>query len=158
MTAAPKKPKTGGRAKGVKNKSTIQREELARAQIAQSLERAKKAGIASPRIAMDEMYKAITIAEGVAGKLQPKSIDQGADGKLIITGGDLKGFGEWFDRYTSCIKELMKYQCPPMKAVEAPTPPPDPADVERRARKRFGLRVFEGGKPIQPLATASDDK
>lgn len=150
--------KSGGRTKGTPNKATAAREELARAQIAEALNKAKRVGKADPRLAIDELYKAIALAEGVAAKLQPQSIEQDANGKLTIKGGDLKGFGEWFDRYKDCIATLIKYQMPALKPIEAPTPPPDPADVERRSRKRFGLRVFEGGRQVQPMTRDMADE
>ena len=142
----------GGRRKGVKNKATIAREEAAKAHIAESLAKAKSAGKANPRLAIEEMYKAISIAEGLAGLMQP-NIAKAGDGTLTVKGGDIKLFGEWFDRYFNCAKELAKYQVPQVKAVEAPTPPPDPQDLERRSRKRFGLRIFEGGRPPGPVVT-----
>jgi hypothetical protein len=138
--------KTGGKKKGTKNKATIAREEQARAQIAASLSKARSAGNVTPRIALDEMYKAVSIAEGLAGLLQP-NVTKTPDGTLTIQGGDVKLFGEWFERYCNLIKELAKYQIPQVKPVEAPTPPPDPRDLEQKARKRFGLRIFEGGRP-----------
>jgi hypothetical protein len=144
--------KTGGKKKGTKNKATVAREEAARAQIAASLAKAKSIGKANPRFALDEMYKAISIAEGLAGLMQP-NITKAGDGTLTVKGGDIKLFGEWFDRYFNCAKELAKYQVPQVKAVEAPTPLPDPQDLERRSRKRFGLRIFEGGRPPGPVVT-----
>lgn len=150
--------KSGGRVKGSVNKAKLAREELARAQIAESLAKAKASGHAEPKVALNELYKALAIAEGVAGRLQPTVIEQDANGKVTVKGGDLKGFGEWFDRYKDCISILIKYQQPMLKAIEAPTPPPDPADVERRSRKRFGLRVFEGGRQVQPLSRDIPDE
>lgn len=147
----PKGVRLGGRKKGTPNKATAAREELARAQIAESLEKAKAAGAASPRNALNEMYKAITIAEGMAGKFQPRDVVQDGNGKVTIVGGDIKLFKEWFGLYFDCAKELAKYQIPQIKAVDAPTPPPDPGELERTSRKRFGLRVFDGGREVEPL-------
>lgn len=163
MTAAPKPKKTpkgvryGGRSKGTKNKATVAREELAKAELAASLKKAKAAGSDS-KYAIHEMQKALKIAEDFAGKVQP-NVQRAKGGAVRIIGGDAKLFGEWFDRWHTCLKELAKYQTPQMKAVEAPTPPPDPGELERKNRKRFGLRVFEGGREIRaPGAPAEDDE
>jgi hypothetical protein len=146
----------GGRQKGTPNKATLEREEKARQEIAEAL---KKAGTAKTvRYAIDEMQKALVIAEGFAGLVQPTPIKD-ANGKLVkFEGGDVELFGTWFDKWFTCIKELAKYQTPQVKAIEAPTPPPDPQDLERRSRKRFGLRIFEGGRPPGPIPPTANGK
>jgi hypothetical protein len=137
----------GGRPKGLKNRATIERETLA-IQAALEAARAAEKRPGGTKLAIQEMQKALALSEGLAGKLRPK-LEEGPDGALIIKDVQMfRLFGEWFDRWFNIQRELAKYQSPPMRAVEAPTPPPDPADVEQKSRKRFGLRVFEGGKPL----------
>lgn len=136
----------GGRQKGAKNKATIAREEEAKAKIAAAMKSADRS--ADPKLAMNEIYKALAIAEGVAGKLQPRSISSDPQGLLAVEGGDMKGFGEWFDRWVKCVELLAKYQIPAIKPIEVPAAPPDPSDLDRNSRKRFGLRIFEGGRPL----------
>lgn len=154
MPRAQKGERFGGRGKGTRNKATLQREELARAQLAQALENSKKAGNASPRVAMDELYKALQIAEGFAGTVQPQPIRDAKTGKVTFQGGDVELFGAWFDRYKDCIGLLLPYQNARMKPVDAPAAAPSEAEKEVASRKKFGLRVFEGGRQVQPLGKA----
>lgn len=161
MTAAAKPKKSrkgvrlGGRQKGTRNKATIAREELAKAELAASIRAAKASGSDS-KYAIHEMQKALKIAEDFAGKVQP-NVNRTKAGIVRIVGGDAKLFGEWFDRWHTCLKELAKYQTPQMKAVEAPTPPPDPGELERKSRKRFGLRVFDGGRKVRAPGAPPDE-
>jgi hypothetical protein len=146
------------RPRGSLNRSTLAREAKAKADIAAALAKAKTAGRADPKAAMDEMYKAIAIAEGFAAKLRPRDIQQDQHGIITIMGGDINLFGAWFDRWHKCIELLAKYQLPPIKAMDAPTPPPDPEQSARDSKIVFGLRVFEGGKPVQPLQPLDEDE
>ena len=159
MSGSKKGERRGGRQKGTKNKATIAREEAARAEFEAAMKatasKTRGTGV-SPKLAMQEMYKAISIAEGVAGKLQPKDISQDVNGKLTITGGDLKAFGDWFDRWVKGLELLAKYQIPAIKPIEAPAPPPTPEELEQGSRKRFGLRIFEGGRPLQQPVDGKD--
>jgi hypothetical protein len=141
----------GGRKKGTPNKATVLREEAARAEIAAALESGRKAGKGQPRIALDDAYRLAAICEGIAGKCQPRDIVRDEAGKITIIGGDLEKMGEWIDRLWLITKELLKYQVAPMKAIDMPAPPPDPAALERNSHRRFGLRVFDGGRQITPL-------
>jgi|GEM_PF-2452872 len=140
--------KTGGRQKGTPNRSTVERQVSSQMEIS----RAARAGVLGKEV-LERLAK---IAEGIAAAQQPKLIGQDARGQPVFEGGNWALFGEWFDRTAYCAKELMKYQNAPIKAVDAPTPPPDPREVEARSRKRFGLRVFDGGRPLQPIE-ADDD-
>ena len=106
------------------------------------------------KLAVSELEKAIAIAEAATGLHQPRP-GKDAQGQATVQGGGWRHFGEWFDRWVSCLKELAKYQSPQIKPIDAPTPPPDPADLERKAIKRFGLRIFDGGRIVQPLAAPS---
>lgn len=135
-----KRKKTGGRITGVsRNKATIEREINA----AQVIDRARNSGRdlavtvleQMMNLARETMHKNRPAAAVVAkGKKQPQNWE---------------GFGQWFDRTVYCSKELAKYQSPQIRAMEAPTPPPDSGEVDRAGTKTFKLRVFEGGKPLK---------
>ena len=133
--------KGAGRKPGVKNKATIEREIVAALQIDAARRGDKK-------LAVSELEKAIEIAETATGLHQPRhGID--AKGKRTVQGGDWRLFGEWFDRWVFCLKELAKYQSPHIKPIDAPMHPPDPADLE------FELRIFDGERIVQPLTPPS---
>jgi hypothetical protein len=144
----PKGVRIGGRQKGAKNKATIAKEAEARARIAESIGKAKTAK--NVYYAMDEMHKAISIAEELTLLLRPV-ITKDKNGKITSKGGDIKLCREWFGQYKDLIELLAKYQVPQVKPVEAPTPPPDPKDLEQKSRKRFGLRIFDGSRPPAPV-------
>lgn len=133
--------KTGGKIKGSKNKTTIERELKA----AGVIDAARKEG---RELATSVLERLMKIAEGATGVNRPVTDKEIAEGKARNPDGDWGRFGEWFDRTAYCAKELAKYQSPQIRAVDAPAPPPDPQDVDRQSRKRFGLRVFEGGRPV----------
>lgn len=147
MPRSQKGQRQGGRPKGRKNNATIEREINA----AQVIDLARKEG---RDLAVTVLERLMNVAEGTCGLNRPKTAAQikelvAAGQKLEeIYRGDWPLFGEWFDRTAYCAKELAKYQSPQIKSMEAPTPAPNPADVDQRSRKRFGLRVFEGGKPL----------
>jgi hypothetical protein len=131
----------GGRPKGQKNRATIEREINA----AQVIDRSRKEG---RDLAVTVLERLMNVAEGAAGLNRPTAARDLATGAKANPDGDWNRFGEWFDRTAYCAKELAKFQSPQIKAMEAPTPPPDPDAVDQKSRKRFGLRVFEGGKPL----------
>lgn len=123
----------GGRPKGSKNKATILRE----MGVAQLIDQARQEGRELPSTALERFMK---LAEATFVANKPTE-----DGK-----GDMALFGEWFDRAVYCAKELARYREPPIKAIDAPAPPPDPKDLEQSSRRKFGLRVFEGGRALDP--------
>ena len=133
--------KTGGRKKNTPNKATLERQINA----AQVIDRARKEG---RDLAVTVLERLMNVAEGATGLTRPTAKAEIAAGRAANPEGNWDLFGQWFDRTAYCAKELAKFQSPQIKAMEAPTPPPDPADVEQKSRKRFGLRVFEGGKPL----------
>lgn len=135
--------KTGGRAKGTRNKATIERETKALAELAAGAKAAERRG--DTKLAISEMQKALVLAEGFAGKLKPE-FTKDADGNIVVKDvGRFRLFGEWFDRWFNIQKELARYQSPQFRAVDAPTPPPDPGSNV----KTITLRVFEGGRQIK---------
>jgi hypothetical protein len=94
------------------------------------------------------MERLLGVAEGAAGATRPtrqQDINNGATPNLD---GDWGRFHDFLKLTFDIDKELAKYQAPQVKPVDAPAPPPDPKQLEAGSRRRFGLRVFEGGKPL----------
>jgi len=94
--------KKGCRPQGRREKqSEIEREILA----AQQIDAARRG---QRQLAVDEMEKALRIAEEFANANQPEPIKD-ADGRVVrLNGGDVKLFGQWFDRWTFLLKEVAK--------------------------------------------------
>jgi hypothetical protein len=140
-----------GRPKGAKNKATIERE----LNVAAVIDRARKEG---RELAVDVLERAMKTAEGATAMTKPvterEKFEAAAKGIALQDNrdGSWELFGQWFDRWTYCADKLSKFQSPVIKAVEAPAPPPDPKQIEAGSRRKFGLRVFEGGKPPQSEA------
>ena len=61
------------------------------------------------------------------------------------------------DRYFKGIKELLPYQNTVLKAADKPSDPPDPDQVMQDSKIVMGLRVFEGGRPVEPLQPIDED-
>jgi hypothetical protein len=136
-----------GRPPGMKNKATIERE--LRLSIEREIDMAAMIDAAKAgrrEMAKDVLARAMIYAEGATGNYRPKMKKE--TGRDDNPDGDHQLFGQWFDRWVFCAKEVAKYQSPQIKSVDAPTPAPDPRDLEAKSRKRFGLRVFEGGKEV----------
>jgi hypothetical protein len=129
--------KTGGRPKGVPNKATILRQTKRAEVVAQMVDSGKP-------LAVTVLQKAMEFAEGAVAAYRPTMAAEKIAGKPANADGSHEEFGKWFDRWYRCIETMAKYQTPQMKAIEAPTPPPEPGTN----RKRFTLRVFEGGRPV----------
>lgn|SRR3974390_880319 len=142
---------------GARSRVVLAREAQARAEIAAAIKGARSSGKADVIFALDEMYKAVAISQGVAAKLRPKDITQDAQGNITIHGGDLDRFGDWFEKWVQCIELLAKYQLPPIKAMEAPTPPPSKEEIERGSKITMGLRVFEGGREVKLIGVGEED-
>lgn len=132
--------KTGGRLKGSKNKTTLEREAAAAVDAARGQQR---------ELAKDVLERLMKVAEGATSLNKPTTQAELARGVAANPDGDWERFGAWFDRTAYCAKELAKYQSPQIKAVDAPAPPPDPGQLERDGRRVFHLRVFEGGRPLE---------
>jgi hypothetical protein len=116
------------------------REMQAQANLARA--QARKA-TTKPINSLDELYSAVTMAKAVMEKLKPKSLGGGSAGD-----NNIDAFGQWFDRSLACVALLARYQLPLIRPVDAPTPPPE---VKAEERIVFGLRVFEGGKPVHEI-------
>lgn len=87
------------------------------------------------------------LAEGAASVNKPTAAADIANGAPQNPDGDWARFGEWFDRTVYCAKELAKFQSPQIKAVDAPTPPPENKS-DGKPPKRFTLTIFEGAQRI----------
>jgi hypothetical protein len=158
----PKGVRIGGRALGTKNKATIARELQAAVQVAQAHGHGRELATAVLERLMGDLERYKELAEGAASLHRPPTaadLKKAAETGLDLAKGDWGLFGEWFDRAVNtardaaaCARDLARYQQPQIKPVDAPAPPPDARDLEERSRKRFGLRVFEGGKPLTPNA------
>ena len=128
-----------GRKPGGKNKATIEREIVA----AQAIDASRQGTV---RLGKEVLAKMMDVAEGAAALHRPQPPEAGEK----VDQAQWNLFGAWFDRTVYCAKELAKYQSPQFRTVEAPAPPPDPNQQQPESRRRFGLRVFEGGKPVTP--------
>jgi hypothetical protein len=118
---------------------------MAQADIARA--KAVKSVAIKPVLALDEIFLAIKTAKGVMEKLKPKCL--GGSG----SGNDLDRYGAWFDRVLTSVALLAKYQLPAIKPVELPTPAPE----VKEERIVFGLRVFEGGKPVHEIEDEDEE-
>ena len=132
-----------GRPKGAKGKATIEREINA----AQVIDRARKEG---RDLAVTVLENLMNIALGATGLNRPTPKGQEGPNGQVNPNGDWDRFGAWFDRTAYCAKELAKYQSPQVKAMEQPTAPPGPGELERAGTRTFTLQVFEGGKALPP--------
>lgn len=148
-------PPTGrpkGRPPGAKNKRTIERETRAAQLAAVTMERAleRRAHPNELVLGVDVLMKFTQIFEGAAAHFQPTLI-RGSDGRTFEQpgAGDWGKFGEWADRAVTAARELAKYQSPQLRAVMVAAPPP-PVD-QSEDRKRITLKVFDGGKVVQPM-------
>jgi hypothetical protein len=169
MPGAKPGERRGGRQRGTKNKATIERELQAAHQVAAAHGAGREMATAVLERLMMDLDKYRELAEGAAAVHRPPKPDEIAAAQAMenakaleekreprtLYAGNWELFGQWFDRTVStardaamCAKELANYQAPKIKSVDAPAPPPDPRDLEQKSRKRFGLRVFEGGKPL----------
>lgn len=137
--------KTGGRARGIPNKATILRQTKQAQVIAAMVDSGKP-------LAVTVLQKAMEFAEGAVAAYRPTMAAELAAGKAKNLDGSHDEFGKWFERWFRCIETLAKYQTPTMKAVEAPTPAPVPGTN----RKRFTLRVFDGGRVVANKAANED--
>jgi hypothetical protein len=135
-----------GRPKGAKGKATIERELEAARRVAANASGERRDS------ALQVLERIMVVAEGAAGLLRPTPEKEIAKGAQKNPDGDWDRFKAWCELTAKCSMELAKYQAAQIKSVDAPTPPPEPGEIDQRSRKRFGLRVFEGGKPLTDVA------
>jgi hypothetical protein len=142
--------KTGGRQKGTRNRATLEREARA-AHAAMELAKAVRApGQREVRVALHEMQKALVLVEGVCSKLQPPLPPEGVFYDPTPKEWQrLKAFKEWMEFWHTIQSSIAKYQAAPIRAVDAPTPPPSPGEMEQQNTKVITLRVFEGGVQVK---------
>lgn len=145
--------KGAGRKPRGKNKATIERE----LNVAAVIDRARREG---RELAVDVMQRMMVFAEGATALHRPvskKDIAKAADvGQALQENPDADWirFGEWFDRWFHCTKELSKYQSPQVKSVDIPTAAPTITSEETTKftlaifddAKRERLQVIQGGK------------
>lgn len=140
-----KRKKTGGRARGVPNKATVLAQTKRAEVIADMVDSGKP-------LAVTVLQKAMEFAEGAVAAYRPTMTAELTAGKVKNADGSHEEFGRWFDRWFRCIETMAKYQTPQMKAIEAPTPAPTPGT----SKKRFTLRVFDGGRVVANKAANED--
>jgi hypothetical protein len=144
------KPKGGkregaGRKAGKKNRLTVLRQTKQAEAIAQIVDSGKP-------LAVTVLQKAMEFAEGAVAAYRPTMNSDIAAGKTKNPDGSPEEFGKWFDRWFKCIETMARYQTPTMRAIDAPTPPPDAGTN----KKRFTLRVFDGGRVVANKAANED--
>lgn len=139
----------GGRRVGSKNKATLQREAEAAARVAAA------SGGKAREAALSVMERLLITAEGAAALLKPTAKRNWPDQATVDPNPDASWpmFKDFLGLAFDIAKEVTKYQAPQIKAVDAPAPAPDPDVAERESQIRFGLRVFEGGKPVDRTGT-----
>lgn len=135
----------GGRPKGSKGRATILRETKRAEVIAAMVDSGKP-------LAVTVLQKAMEFAEGAVANYRPTTKKEIEAGNQKNPEGNHEEFGKWFDRWYKCISTMAEYQTPKMRAMDAPTPPPDPGTNT----KRFTLTVFEGGRKV-PSANNDED-
>jgi hypothetical protein len=131
----------GGRAKGTKNRTTVERELIAAEVARRQTSRAREQG---HELAVEVMERYMREFEDGAAHFRPVAEEEVAAGKKPNPNGDWAKYGEWAERVVACAKELAKYQSPQLRAI-AIAPAPQPDDDKP---KRFTLTVFESGKAL----------
>lgn len=111
----PKGVRYGGRQKGTKNKSTIERQ--LRAEAAMAVDKASSTGSPHAELAKDALVRYRKICESAAAELKPRTAKEIATGQEPNPDGDWTQFGAWLDRAIYCAKERAKYESPTMRAV-----------------------------------------
>lgn len=151
--------KGAGRPKGARGKATIERA----IQVYEQVKRSVNKQTGEIELGRSVIERQMKLAESMCARYQvvteeqAKALRDAGNAKAKEQPGDAKLYGDWFDRWAKRADELTKYQSPPIRGVDAPAPAPDPQDLERQNTRRFGLRVFEGGKPLigQPANDAA---
>lgn len=145
MPRAKKGQRFGGRTKGVPNKATILRQTKQAEVIAAIVDSGKP-------LAIEVLQKAMEFAEGAVAAFRPTLQADAETGREPNPDGNVEEFGRWFDRWLKTATELASYQTAKIKAMDRPTAPPAPGDVN----KRWTLRVFEGGRQIKGPGTPDE--
>lgn len=108
-----------GRKRGTRNKKTILREQRAEREVAAIIEKHRAGEIV---LGKDVLARMMQFAEGTTGLLRPTSQREAIAGKERNPDGDWTRFGEWFDRWFHCARELAKYQSPTFRAIAVSAP------------------------------------
>jgi hypothetical protein len=147
----------GGRAKGARNKATIQRAAIAEKIVA------KEKGNPGEPLFRERLKEFATTFSGLAAAYQPRPLISGA----ALTKADMErwkasGDEAMFEKYAKLAakvwSDLTQYQSPKMAPVHAAAPPPELGTV----KKRFTINIFDSqGRPVprhidvKPTAPAS---
>lgn len=145
--AKPGHQRYAGRAKGTKNKATIERELLAADIAKRQMSRAHETG---RELAVEALERYQKLFEGVASHFRPNTDEElealAAQNKKGNPHADFDKFKEWLCEARDTAKMLAEYQSPKLRAIAiAPTP----IGNEERT-KTFTLTVFEGGRALTP--------
>ena len=130
----------GGRAKGKKNRATIERELLA--------ERILNENSSKPgrKLGKEVLEEFTVMFGGLAGAFQPQPSVPGAP----ITPADLEAWSKgpkepMFEKYAKlalkAAEALAQYQSPKFASVSVPAPPPPSTGA---VRKKFTVGIFDG--------------
>jgi hypothetical protein len=135
-------PRYAGRAKGTKNKATIERELIAAEIAKRQMTRAQEHG---RELAVEVLERFMKIFEGAARVHRPVTDEEVKAGKDPNPMGDWEKFRSWARDCVDCAKALAQYQSPRFSAIAiAPTP-----QIDESARiRRFSLTIFEGGRAL----------
>ena len=125
----------GGRKRGVPNRATVERAEIALRSTAEAKASGRKLG-------KEVLEELMVLFGGLASKFQPESMD-----KIVVqewTKGDREPM---FHKYASLAvkvaKDLADFQSPRFKAVEVHAPAPNMEDKQRKKVTRFTLNIFD---------------
>lgn len=109
----------GGRQKGAKNKATIEREERARAELAEQVKGAVVSGKKFV-IAKDELLELIPVVKGTVAEFQKAAIGPDQSGLPGRPGFDRQKWGDlkdWMQVLESICRHAAEFQSPKFKAV-----------------------------------------
>lgn len=134
----------GGRAKGKKNRATIERAAVAEKLIAEA------AGKPGRALAKHRLEEFADMFGGLAGAFQPI----GTGPNKEVTAQDMELWGKsyrepLFEKYAKlaakCFSDVADYQSPKMGTVQVAAPPPDNRGP---VTKKFTIAIFDGqGRP-----------
>lgn len=139
-----KRPGSGRKAGG-KNKATVIRETKAAEVIAATIDSGKP-------LAVTVLQKMMEFAEGAVAAFKPTLAGEVAAGATPNGDGNVEEFGRWFDRWIRVTEALAAFQSPKIKPMEIPAAAPRPGEN----RRKFTLRVFEGGRPMPGPASKDE--
>jgi hypothetical protein len=138
MPLAQKGQRFGGRAKGVPNKKTIERAQMAERALTQ---------VPGRKMAKEVLDEFMIVFAGMAAAYQP--LPPGS--QQTKPGADANLFEKWARLAVETAAKLAPYQSPTFRAIVV-APPPAEKDKDSEV-KRFTLTVFEGGRRLPATMT-----